>query len=157
MEERMKTIQQPEPLDFLLGQVCHLHHFRANELLESLGLYRGQPPVLRALWEQEGLTHTELAERLHNTPATITKMLQRMERVGFLVRKPDATDQRVSRVYLTDAGRAIQSQVQAIWQQIETETFAGFTAEESDLLRLFLLRLRHNLLAASGADKLPHT
>jgi MarR family transcriptional regulator, organic hydroperoxide resistance regulator len=145
----MSPDPQPENLDFLLAQVCHLHHFRANELLEALGLYRGQPPVLRALWEQEGLTHTELAARLRNTPATITKMLQRMERAGFVLRKSDAADQRVSRVYLTDAGRAIQSQVQAVFQQMETETFAGFTSEEGVSLRQYLLRLRQNLLAAS--------
>jgi DNA-binding MarR family transcriptional regulator len=151
----MKQNPQPETLDFILAQVCHLHHFRANELLEGLGLYRGQPPVLRALWEQEGLTHTELAERLRNTPATITKMLQRMEKTGFILRKPDADDQRVSRVYLTEAGRAIQSEVQAIWQKMEAETFAGFTPEEGVLLRQFLLRLRQNLLLASGAEHLP--
>ena len=64
----MPNFTKPDTLDFLLAQVCHLHHFRAFELLEALGLYRGQPPVLRALWEQEGLTHTELAERLQNSP-----------------------------------------------------------------------------------------
>jgi DNA-binding MarR family transcriptional regulator len=151
----MQQNPQPETLDFLLAQVCHLHHFRANERLEGLGLYRGQPPVLRALWEQEGLTHTELAERLRNTPATITKMLQRMEKTGFILRKPDADDQRVSRVYLTEAGRAIQSEVQAIFQEMEAETFAGFTPEEGVLLRQFIIRLRQNLLGASGAEHLP--
>jgi MarR family transcriptional regulator, organic hydroperoxide resistance regulator len=149
----LKPDPQPENLDFLLAQVCHLHHFRANELLEALGLYRGQPPVLRALWEQEGLTHSELAERLRNTPATITKMLQRMEKAGFVLRKPDAADQRVSRVYLTDAGRAIQSQVQAVFQQMEAETFAGFAPDEGILLRQYLLRLRQNLSAASDDEQ----
>lgn len=38
------------------------------------------------LHENEGLTHTELAVRLGVVPATVTKMLQRMERAGFVVR-----------------------------------------------------------------------
>jgi DNA-binding MarR family transcriptional regulator len=142
---------EPETMDFLLAQICHLHHSRAHALLEAIGLYRGQPPVLRALWEQEGLTHTDLAERLHVTPATITKMLQRMEKTGFVVCKPDAEDQRVSRVYLTEAGRAIRSQVQAVWQTTEQETFDGFTQEERVLLRRFLLQMRENLMRATGA------
>ena len=118
-----------DPIDYLLSQVSHLHHARATQLLEGLGLYRGQPPLLRALWEQEGLTQADLAERLKVTPATITRMLQRMERAGFLARQPDASDQRISRVYLTDAGRAIQSEAEAIFRQMEAETFAGRTAE----------------------------
>jgi DNA-binding MarR family transcriptional regulator len=146
----MKPVDEPNTLDFLLAEVCHQHHFRTNTLLEDIGLYRGQPPVLFALWDQEGLTHSELAERLQNTPATITKMLQRMEKAGFVQRRPDANDQRVSRVYLTETGRAIQSQVQAIWDSMEAETFAGFTGDESIVLRTFLQRIHQNLTKVNG-------
>jgi DNA-binding MarR family transcriptional regulator len=73
-------------------------------------------------------------------------MLQRMEKSGFIQRKPDETDQRVTRVYLTQAGRAIKDQVEAIWKQMEKETFQGFTAQELSVLRDFMLRMRANLL-----------
>jgi DNA-binding MarR family transcriptional regulator len=146
----MKPLEEQNTLDFLLAQVCHHHHFRTNTLLEAIGLYRGQPPVLFALWDQEGLTHTELAERLQNTPATITKMIQRMEKAGFVQRRPDANDQRVSRVYLTEAGRAIQARLQAIWDTMEAETFAGLSDEERLLLRRFLQHIRQNLVQVNG-------
>jgi len=146
----MSQSTEPEAIDYLLAQVCHLHHSRAHKLLEAIGLYRGQPLVLRALWEQEGLTHTDLAQRLHVAPATITKMLQRMENTGFVVCRPDAGDQRVSRVYLTEAGRAIQTKVEAVWQTMEHDTFGGFTPEEHALLRRFLLHIRENLMHATG-------
>lgn len=138
--------QQPASLDSLLAQVCRLHHARAHTLLEALGLYHGQPPILFALWEQEGQTHGELAARLHVTPATVTKMLQRMEKAGFVVRQPDAADQRVSRVYLADAGRAIRAGVEQVWRTLEDETFAGFDLEERTLLRRFLQQMRSNLI-----------
>ncbi len=146
----MDTRDEAESIDFVLAQVCHLHRSRAHQLLEALGLYRGQPPVLFALWQQEGLTHTELAERLQNTPSTISKMLRRMERAGFVVRQPDASDQRVSRVYLTEAGRAIRSEVQAVFGTLEAETFTGLTPEEHAVLRRCLLQLRDNLRRAMG-------
>jgi DNA-binding MarR family transcriptional regulator len=141
-----------ESMDFLLVNVCHLHHSRAHQLLEAIGLYRGQPPVLFALWEQEGLTQTELAARLRVTPATITKMLQRMEKAGFIYRQPDSEDQRVSRVYLTEAGRAVQSRVEEVWSIMEAETFADFNLEERVLLRRFLLQMRENLARATGEE-----
>jgi len=139
-----------ESLDFLLAQVCRLHHTRARALLEGIGLYRGQPPLLFALWEKEGRTHSELADILSVQPSTITKMLKRMERAGFVERRQDLDDQRVSRVYLTDAGRVIQNEVQQVFLALEEETFDGFTLEERALLRRLLARIRDNLTGVMG-------
>jgi len=91
-------------IGYLLARVCKAHHFRVRELLHEIGLYRGQQFVLCALWREEGLTHSELAERLSVHPATVSNALKRMERAGFLERRPDPVDQRVSRVYLTPRG-----------------------------------------------------
>jgi DNA-binding MarR family transcriptional regulator len=143
-----------ESLDFLLAQVCRLHHARAHTLLEALGLYRGQPPMLHALWEQDGLTHGELAARLHVQPATMTRMVQRMEKAGFVERQADAADERVSRVYLTKPGRAVQAEVKQVWHTMEEETFGGFTAEERTLLRRLLLQMRENLLQVTEGQSL---
>ena len=140
----------PESLDSLFARICRLKHARVQTLLEALGLYRGQPPVLRALWEQEGLTHTELSKRLRVQPATITKMIRRMERAGFVERRQDPEDQRVSRVYLTEPGRAIQADVHQVWRTLEKEAFAGFTLEERVLLRRFFLQIRENLMLVTG-------
>jgi DNA-binding MarR family transcriptional regulator len=150
LEIEMSPQDDREKLDFLLAQVCHLHHSRAHQLFEAIGLYRGQPPVLRALWEQGGLTQTELAGRIKVSPATMTKMLQRMEKAGFIQRQPDPEDQRISRVYVTEAGRAIKAALEESWQTMEMDTFAGFSLEEQGLLRRFLLQMRANLELATG-------
>ncbi|MGD8967436.1 MAG: MarR family transcriptional regulator, partial [Anaerolineae bacterium] len=109
-------MEMPEPrsLDHLLIQICRLLHSRGRTEFRALGLHRGQPPVLLALWEEQGRTHSEIAEYLHVTPATVTKMLQRMEKAGFVARKPDTEDARVSRVYLTQAGREVRSDLQRV-------------------------------------------
>jgi len=142
----MSHLPESESLDLLLAQICRLKHARVQALLETLGLYEGQPSMLRSLWAQEGLTHTELARRLRVQPATITKMIQRMEKAGFVERRPDQEDERISRVYLTEAGRAVQAGVQGVWHTLEQEAFAEFGGEERALLRQFLLQIRENLL-----------
>jgi DNA-binding MarR family transcriptional regulator len=139
-----------ESLDFLLAQVSKLHRVRMHTLFEELGLYHGQPPLLFALWNQDGQTHTELAGQLHIQAATMTKMVQRMEKTGFVARQADPDDQRVSRVYLTDVGRNIRENVNQVFRQLEDETFANFTLEEHALLRRFFLQMRENLLRAGG-------
>jgi MarR family transcriptional regulator, organic hydroperoxide resistance regulator len=144
----MMTETVQEPTGHLLGTVCRLHHSRAFGVFEAIGLYRGQPPVLKMLTERDGRTHTELAEQLHVSPPTISKMVQRMEKASFVVRKPDEHDQRVSRVYLTEAGRAVMADVRRAMDELDAETFAGLSDEEMATFRAFLTRIRDNLLHA---------
>jgi DNA-binding MarR family transcriptional regulator len=141
----MKPDLEPTSVDALIAQVCRRHYRRAHDLLEKIGLYRGQPPLLHVLWTEDGRTHSELAEWLHVRRATITKMITRMEETGFVERREDAQDRRVSRVYLTAAGRAIQERVQEVWQQLEVDVLAGFAPEEIALLHGYLTRIRDNL------------
>ena len=105
---------------------------------------------MRALQDEQDLTHSDMATHLQVTPATITKMMRRMEKAGFVQRKADQTDKRVSRVYLTEAGRAIQVQMASALQTLETETLTGFSPQERALLHRSLLRVRENLRAERG-------
>ena len=142
----MSQQSEPESIGFIHAQVCRLEHARAHELLDELGLYRGQYSILHALWKQDGLMHTELSRHSHVRPATITKTIQRMEKAGLVERKHDAEDQRVSRVYLTQVGRALQEDVEQTWRRLEEEIFADFTLEERVLARRFFLQMRENLI-----------
>lgn len=139
--------QEPtsERIGHLLAKACKLKHQRMRELLEDLGLYQGQPFVLRALWKQNGLMHSELARLLNRSPATITNMVKRMEKAGFVERRPDPRDERVSRVYLTDAGRNIKAAVESAWRAFEERAFAGFGEEELTILCGLFIRICRNM------------
>ncbi len=136
-------------LDRLFVHVAHLHHDHARSLFNTVGLYRGQPPVLRVLEEEEGLSHSELARRLRIRPATISKMLDRMDKAGFIMRKADPADQRVSRVYLTDRGRAVQDQVRSLIATMARDGFSSLTPDEVSTLHALLSRVAANLEAAA--------
>ncbi|HHE72684.1 MAG TPA: MarR family transcriptional regulator [Chloroflexi bacterium] len=134
-----------ERVGWLLGKVCRLHHLRVHQLLGSLNVYRGQPQVLHALWQEDGLSHSELAARIHITPATLSKMVHRMEKSGLLRTVSDPQDQRVSRIFLTEAGRAIKLDIDRVWHQLDDEAFAGFTPEQRELLASQLESIAGNL------------
>jgi DNA-binding MarR family transcriptional regulator len=137
----------PERLGYLLNKVCGFRHRRMHELLDELGLYHGQPAMLRALWAGDGVTHSALATQLNKSPATITKTVKRMEKAGFVERKPDPRDERLSRVYLTAAGRDVQAAVEEVWQAFELQAFAGFGEQEMATLRSLLERVCQNIKA----------
>ena len=148
----MSKPERADSIDFILANVCHLHRTRVYQLFEALGLYHGQPPVLFELWKEEGITQTELAGRIKITPATVTRMLQRMERSGFIRREADPSDQRISRVFLTPIGHGIKEKVEKIWETLEQEAFSNFTNMEREEMRRMLILLRSNLLHATGEE-----
>jgi DNA-binding MarR family transcriptional regulator len=134
-------------MSYLLAQVCKLHRQHADDLLKEIGLHVGQEMVLCALWEREGVTQTELGERLSVQPATVTNALRRLERNGLVERVPDANDQRISRVFPTTEGRQRRADVEEKWAQLEQAAFAGITGRERDILHGLLSRIRDNLAA----------
>jgi len=136
----------------LFNIIRHLHFHRSIERLEKLGLNFGQPPVLYALWRLDGQTQADIARELHRTPATITATMQRMEQAGWIVRKPDPNDQRAIRVYLTQKSRDIRLQVEATLDDLDEQTFKGFSDVEQVLLRRFFVQIKENLIAIRPID-----
>ena len=83
-------------------------------LLEPLGLTYPQYLVMLALWERDGLTVSELGERLFLDSGTLTPLLKRLEAAGLLVRLRDVQDERRVRITLTGQGRALRDGAQPI-------------------------------------------
>ncbi|SRR6056297_2621366 len=132
-------------IDRLFVRVVHLHRNRARKLYHSLGLHRGQPGILALLWENDGLKQKEIAKHRNLKPATVTRMLQRMEKRGFIYREQDESDLRVSRIYIAQHGREVKEELEEKMQQLEEETFDKFTDAELALMRKFLLMMEENL------------
>ncbi|MCS6844506.1 MAG: MarR family transcriptional regulator [Caldilineales bacterium] len=140
---------QPESIGQLLTQVCRAHRTAVSEQLSDLGLHPGQESVLCHVWHEDGLTQSELAQRLGVQPATVSKMLSRMERAGLISGCRDAADGRITRLHLTDAGKALFQPVQEAWLAVDAQILANFTLEERVLLRRLLIQVLHNLTDGS--------
>lgn len=132
-------------ISYRLVQVCRAHRKQAAKALERLGLYVGQEMLLMVLWERDGLTQSDFVEALSIEPPTVTKVLARMEKAGWVERRRDPTDARVSRVYLTDRGRALEGPVREVWADLEERTLAGCSPEERMLLRRIFRDMENNL------------
>lgn len=142
-----------ETTGYLLARACKAHRGRVGAGLSEVGLHVGQEMVLSHLWTEDGLTPSELAERLGVEPPTVTNMLSRMEKGGLLERCRDPKDARCTRVYLTERGRELREPVERRWEAVQERAFAGFTAEEEDLLRELLIRIHDNLARGPAAGE----
>ncbi|MWC27145.1 MarR family winged helix-turn-helix transcriptional regulator [Paenibacillus sp. MMS18-CY102] len=131
----------------LLIHVYRLHRQHVDASVQPLGVSPGQPPVLARLTAQDGQVQKDLAARVNLQPATLNVMIGRMEKASLVKRLPDAANYRVSRVYLTDQGKAAAEAVNDALGEIEQISLAGFSAEEEQLFRQMLQRVHYNLSA----------
>jgi MarR family transcriptional regulator, organic hydroperoxide resistance regulator len=151
----MMPVSNPESPGTLFAQIGRMIHQRAHETLDPLGLHRGQPFILAMLWREEGLTQSQLAERVMISPPSMSHALQRLEDAGYVERRADPSDDRVQRVYLTDKGHAVREPLDRGWCELESEIQAGLSEEERETLRRLLIRVRDNLVPGGDAPPSP--
>ena len=78
-------------------------------VLEPLGLTHPQYLVMLALWQHAPVRAAELSRLLQLDPGTLSPLLKRLERAGYLTRGRDPHDERALAVDLTDEGRALRT------------------------------------------------
>lgn len=125
----------------LLAQVCRMsrHHIRCQ--MEKIGLHRGQGFALIHLLHNSGMPQRDLARSMHISPASVTNMLQRMERDGWIERRRDESDQRIVRVFASEKGKQLRLGAHRAFQEMEDDLNSVFTAEEQASLKRLLTKL----------------
>lgn len=119
---------------------------RYKPLLAPLGLTYPQYLVMLVLWEGDGITVSQLGERLQLDSGTLTPLLKRLETAGMLGRRRDADDERRVLLTLTAAGRALRTQAAAV--PVAIGKAVGCDADELSRLAARLHELRHDIDAS---------
>ncbi len=79
-------------------------------LLQSIGLTYPQYLAMLVLWQEDGITVSEISSRLLTDPGSLTPLLKRLEGEGLITRTRSRADERVVELHLTEQGRALQKQ-----------------------------------------------
>jgi DNA-binding MarR family transcriptional regulator len=136
-----------ECISFLAGKAAQTVARLARERLAAFGITPVQYGVLQVLWEQDGLSGSEIGARLVLDSATITGVLDRLETLGLIQRTADSGDRRVNRIRLTAAGRDRREPLQAVMDGLNAEIASGFGGEAATLWRLLRQLAAHPLAA----------
>ena len=86
--------------------------------LKPLGLTYTQYLVFLVLWEKDGISVTEIGEKLMLDNGTLSPLLKKMEQAGLLKRQRSSEDERVVVVTLTEEGRALQEKAKDVPAQV---------------------------------------
>lgn len=116
-------------------------------LLHAFKLTYPQYLVLLVLWEKDALTVNALGERLFSDSGTLTPLLKRLEKLGFVQRQRSAQDERKVIVSLTNAGKQLQRDTANVPVKISCST--GCSLDELNALNGQLISLRTALIKNS--------
>lgn len=114
-----------------------------RKLLAGLGLTYPQYLVMLVLWEADGITVSQIGERLFLDSATLTPLLKRLEAAGLLQRRRAAQDERQVVVSLTADGRALRRRAGTVPEAIFCAS--GCELHELAALKGQLDRMREQL------------
>lgn len=127
-------------LCFAAYSTAHAFNRLYRPLLDRLDLTYPQYLVMLVLWERDGLTVSQLGERLFLDSGTLTPLLKRLESAGRIARTRDPADERRVLITLTEKGRALRSEAQCIPPRIGAAI--GLTPDELTALKRGLDKLR---------------
>lgn len=140
------------PTQMLFQQVNHMHRCYLMQLLQKRNLKPGQAGILFVLNRFGEASQRELADRIGVKPPSVTVALQKMEKTGYITRRPDEKDQRIIRIAITDKGKNFIEDIKQTSRQVEELLFKNMSAEEVMLLRRLMLQMRENLMSAKDFD-----
>lgn len=139
----------------LIYRTFHAQRSYLRPVVTELGLGTGQPKLLTYLAKFGPCSQKELAAYFEIDPAAVCRMLDTLERNGFVNRLQGA-DRRGGQVQLTDQGRRAQAAWADRCQVMEQTMLQGFSDEERAAFSNYLSRAYRNLRLAQGKeDNLP--
>ena len=126
-----------------------------NHAVVDQGLTRSHWLVIAGLVRNEGLTQTELASAIAMARSPLGKVIDRLEKSDLIIRRPDATDRRVNRLYLTPAARHLVDPATTVIADLERHAVADLSSDAIELLLTHLTTVRAALESHEHTNEHP--
>ncbi|MGD8189923.1 MarR family winged helix-turn-helix transcriptional regulator [Brevibacillus ginsengisoli] len=134
-----------ESLGFLLGLSYRKLLGVLNVRLKEYDITPEQWSVLYRLSKQDGINQKEIARRSAKDQPTITRILDALEKKGFVKKQLCPNDRRAFRIYLTDKGNCLLDKISPIERETIEEMQSGLTSEQRELFHKLLVQIIENL------------
>jgi DNA-binding MarR family transcriptional regulator len=145
----MSLRPDPDALGFVLIDVARMLRsaFERRIATAGLGLTPGEARALVHVAALEGSRQLDIAQRMGIEPMTLSTYLDRLQSLGFVERRPDPADRRAKLIFTTPAADELITNIRVEQIDLMGDVTSGIPAEDLDLMRDRLKRLRANLKA----------
>jgi len=139
-------------IGYMLSDVARLIRTVFDRRVRGLGLTRGQWLVLTRLYRRPGASQTELADMLEIDRASAGRMIDRMEKAGWVQRRADdAGDRRINRLYLTPEARKAHTRMWKIAEATVDDALESLSDREREQFTEMTARVKGRLQSLAGA------
>ncbi|RLB21865.1 MAG: MarR family transcriptional regulator [Deltaproteobacteria bacterium] len=128
-------------LCFLVGKVARKMSRTTRERLIRYGLTPTQFFLLTALYEEDGIPISALAQKVALDKATLTGLLDRLERDGFTWRKADSDDRRAIRIHLTAKAESLREELTELYHDNNGMFLSLLSQEEKEVFERVVNKL----------------
>lgn len=135
-----------ESTGFLIWDTARILNRMFRGKVSWPGLNNSHWPFIRELWEEDGISQKELADRAHLRAPTCLAAVRGLMKNGLVKRIPDKSDRRKINVFLTQKGRDMYRRVVPELKQIHSVAARGVSAQELEIIKTLLRRIRANLI-----------
>lgn len=137
--------------DVVIGVISNIREKSAQFINGELknrgveGLINSHGTVLSAMYDNDGkMTMNGIAKFVGKRKSTITDMVKKLEKLGYVSRQKSKEDARVIEVTLTEKGWEFRDTFKEISRELLDKTYGGFTEEEKEVLMGLLFKIRKN-------------
>jgi len=138
--------QSPDnTLFYMLHDVTRQIRKHFDRRATRLELTRAQWRALKVTSRHEGLSQSELAKHLDMEAIPVGRVIDRLEKTGFVERRADPADRRRWRLYLTPKAHAIVGEMEVIADELRDDALRGIERNDLDMLMGVLNQIKENL------------
>ena len=138
---------------FLLTDSARLLRKLIDRRLHPRGLSRAQWSILAILSNHEGLSQSQISHELEIEKSTAGRLIDQIEKSGWIERRPTPGDRRLWSIHLTDQARQLIVEIESVILQSRDEMLHGLSAEQQQSLTDILQIIKANLSHALEVDE----
>jgi DNA-binding MarR family transcriptional regulator len=138
---------------FLVNDVTRMLRKIFDRRAVRFGMTRAQWRALKRISYSEGMRQNELAEQLEMEPIAIGRVIDRLEKAGFVERRADPADRRAWRLHLTARAHGVVDDMETISTELFRDAQKGISAADMKAVMATLSHMKQNLIALDDAEK----
>ena len=132
-------------IGLLIHDVARLLRVLYDRQMASIGLTRSQWWLLTYLYFKDGIKQSELAMLMDMEKAPLSRLLDRMEKKGWVIRKNESKDRRTKNIYLSESIKPLISSMRDKAAEYRSESLSILTDKELNKLKDILQILKQDL------------
>lgn len=134
-----------DSLGFIVQRTALKMKYELNRVFKPHGITPEQWGLLNYLWQKDGIAQKELSDKSYKDQPSVTRILDKLESKGLIVRRLNPRDKRELLVFLSDRGRELKDELFPLAAGYLQKAQRGISEKDLNLFKMLLTKVYNNL------------